>query len=477
MKLYNFIKFIDHKKQFIFNKKLKIKYLTKNSKLVRKNSIYIVDYKKKIKKNYLLEAKKNGAVFILTNKNIRNSPIPYVKSKNIDEDIKKILYKLKPNKPKNIIGITGTNGKSSVLLFLSSILSNLKIETSSIGTLGYYKNLKYICNSNLTTPEYEEIYQYSHSLRPNKNVFVFEVSSHAIALKRLNNILLDIAVLTNITRDHLDFHGNFKNYQKTKFNLFIKHLKSNGYAVLNNKIKDINLLKKIIKQKKIKITTYGNQASDVYCFIKNNITKLKIKSKIYNINFKPYANFELDNLSCAISCCIQLGISESSIIKSINKIKRPQGRMELIKKLKNGSKVFIDFAHTPDALENVLKSQILETNEISLVFGCGGNRDYGKRRKMGLIANKYAKNIYVTDDNPRYENPNKIREEILKYCKRAKNISNRKDAILSSLKNLKSKSILIIAGKGHEKFQIIKNKKIKFDDAEVVKNCIKKLKL
>ena len=173
-----------------------------------------------------------------------------------------------------------------------------------------------------------------------------------------------------------------------------------------------------------------------------------------------------------ISCCLAINISEKKIINILNKVNNPPGRLQRIYYKKKRSEIYIDYAHTPDALEKILKSLKNKSKKPNLVFGCGGDRDKSKRKNMGIIAKNFASKVYITDDNPRNENATNIRKNILKYCPNAVDIANRKQAIKKALQEIGIEETLIIAGKGHEKVQIIKNKIKKFDDLQVVKNFI-----
>ena len=463
-KIYN-----NKKKDISFN------FLSTSSKYIKKNSVLVINKKNNFKKQYINEAINKGAIAIITNYYYKDIAIPQFLVKNIDECLKNLLRAIKKIPPNNIVGITGTNGKTSVLWKVSNIayLSNRNVK--SYGTLGYYKNSKKIENSILTTPEYEILYQkaYTNS-KKNISEFIFEVSSHSISKKRINKFPSNIAALTNISQDHLDFHKNISNYRKTKFKLFLHHLQDNGIAILNNKINGIACLKKKITQRNIKIISYGSRKSDIYIYKKKNKMNIKIFDNVYFLKFLNYNNFELDNLSCSIGCCIGLGIKNIDIIKAIPKIKKPEGRLQEIGKLINGSKVFVDYAHTPDALQNVLIASTFNKRKPNLLFGCGGNRDKLKRKKMGMIANNFAGKIYITDDNPRNENPHTIRQSIISKCSRAVEIPNRRNAIKKAINELNKGQILIIAGKGHEKKQILKNKILNFDDVKIAKFYLNK---
>ncbi len=476
MLLSNLSNFIKCEQILHFKKDKNIKFISSNSKIIRKNSIFVSDFKKKIKKNYFHEAIKNGAIGIITNKLITDIKVPQFKVKNVSLSMKKILYKIKYKAPNNIVGITGTNGKTSVVWMISNIVNLCKLDVISYGTLGLYKDLKKINDSILTTPESEILYQAAFSSNSNnKTEFIFEVSSHGISKKRIEGFPINIAAITNISQDHLDFHKTMKNYRNTKYKLFLKYLLNKGIAVLNDNIDGIARLKKQLEKKNIKIITYGKNKSDINCSIYKKDLKLKVFKRNYIIKYKIVTEFELQNLSCSISCCIAMGLPLSKIIKTIPKITKAEGRMQLVDKLYNSAKVFVDYAHTPEALKKILLSNFKNKQKPDLLFGCGGDRDKSKRKIMGKIACKYANNVYITDDNPRNENPSLIRKNIFSQCKRAIEIGNRKKAIKIAIKNLQPKSILIIAGKGHEKNQIQFNKIISFDDVKISKLYINKI--
>ena len=314
------------------------------------------------------------------------------------------------------------------------------------------------------------MYQFAYTKNKNTNNFICEASSHGLAQGRFKNINIDIAAITNLSHDHLDYHKNFSTYVKVKFLLFTKILNRNGIAVINSRLKKYISLKNKLLSIKIKVITYGSQ--DVY-FKDEESLFLIIFNKKYLIKNLKLNDIQKENLECAIACAICMKISVQNIIKILHKLKAAPGRYQTINYKKKSSKIIIDYAHTPEALEHILK--IYTKNELkpSLVFGCGGDRDKFKRKEMAFIANKYANKVFITDDNPRNENPSKIRKAIKKYCTKAIEIADRRKAIQFAISQIKEKEYLIIAGRGHEKYQLINNKKIKFDDIEVVKKFLK----
>ena len=453
-------------------KNINFNHIFTNSKSIKKFSIFAVN-NNKFKQIFINEAIKKGSVAILSYKYFKKYKIPQYIVKDVNLSISRLLYKLLPNKPINSVAITGTNGKTSVVWFISQICLHNNLPIKTYGTLGYYINGKKKDDSILTTPEYEVLHQNAFLKKKNFFNFVFEVSSHALDQDRLKKFPVNIAALTNISHDHLDYHKNLKNYKKTKLKLFIKHLNKGGSAIINDKIKGIEKFKKKLGTK-YKIITYGKINSHINLISKKNCTEIKIFKKKYLLKVDYYTQFELENIACAIACCLCLEIKVEFILKSLIKIENPPGRLEKVSSINNDIKVYVDYAHTPDALKNVLISQTVKNKKPNLVFGCGGNRDKYKRRKMGLIANNYADKVYITDDNPRNENPSKIRKSIITNCKKGIEIVSRKQAIKIAINDLKKNDILIIAGKGHEKIQITKNKIKLFDDVKIAKKELKK---
>ncbi len=471
MLLSDLLKVISVKKTYNFNKNKYFSAITSNSKFTNNKTLFVYDKNKKIKKIYLDEVIKNKTPAIISNKYINNLKIPQFVVSNIDFETYSLLKKLHNNHPFKTLAITGTNGKTSVVWYISEILNSLKYNNTTVGTLGHFINGKKINDINLTTPAYEELFKYGSTNKKEKNIFIFEASSHALEQNRLRNYPINIAAITNISNDHLDYHKTFSNYKKSKIKLFTNHLENSGFAIINSRFKiSLELKKKLIK-KNVKLKYFGNK--NIKLIKINDFVYLIINNKKYKIeNLKLKTNIELENLECAITCCLALNINQNKIIGVLSNVTNPSGRLETIEYKKKNSKIIIDYAHTPDALKKILIAYKIKNMKPAILFGCGGDRDKVKRKSMGLIANKYASKIYITDDNPRNENPSKIRKSILKYCPRAIEVSDRRKAIKVAIKELKTNEILIVAGKGHEKFQFLKNKIIKFDDFKVVKQLL-----
>ena len=468
--------FSDIKKEIvdanIFGKlnKKKIKFITDHSENVNSNTLLVINNNKKFKRVYLKKAIEKGLDTIITNSYFKNLTITQIVVKNLDKEILKLLNLRQPFNSKKSIAITGTNGKTSVTWYLAQICKYNNIPTKLSGTLGFYKNNKKVKNTALTTPSNLELYQFANSNKRNNDVFISEASSHGLHQGRYINLNIDIAAITNLSHDHLDFHKTFKSYIESKMLLFTEVLNNKGTAVINSRLKNYKYFVSKIKSRNLKLITFGSK--DVY-FTQTKFLTLNILGKKYYIKDLKLNNIQKENLECAIACALALKIKINSIIKNIDKLKSASGRFEEIIYKKKSSKIIIDYAHTPEAIQNVLKSYSNKFFKPSLVFGCGGERDKSKRKKMSIIANKYAKKVYLTDDNPRNESAHLIRKTLKKYCQKAKDISNRRLAIQTAILEMHEKDILIIAGKGHEKYQIIKNKKYLFDDFKVAKDFIK----
>ena len=466
----------------MLSKKIKfLKYQNRNfsinSKKVNKNDIFFaIEGSKQSGSLYSSEALSKGAYKVVTSKNIKNKN--YLIVKNVKKFLVEACSVKYKEKPKNIIAVTGTNGKSSVANFYFQILKNLKINSAAIGTLGiFYKNK--VKRTNLTTPDIITIHKELNFLKKNKidNVCL-EASSHGLHQNRLDGINFTAGIFTNFTQDHLDYHKNLKNYLQAKLYLFSSLLKKNSFAILDTDIPEFSIISKICKKRKIKILSFGSKGNAIklishYYFGKKQIIKINFLNKIYNIKLDLIGDFQIKNLFAAILASYLSVKNPDQIINVLSKIRSATGRMQYVGNKKK-SAVVVDYAHTPDALKKSLQTLAKQFNKkVDVVFGCGGDRDKGKRYKMGKIANQFASKIYLTNDNPRSENPTSIAKQIKTGCSRAKIILDRKIAIKTAINNLNTESNLLIAGKGHENYQIINNQKKYFSDQKVSKLFLK----
>ncbi len=470
-------------------KNIQFKDIRFNSKECKPNDIFFAIQGNNSDGNrYIYDAIKNGAKIIVSSlklKRINVKKVLFIHSKNprkMLSDISSRLYKLKP---KNIIAVTGTNGKTSIANFYQQILSLNNKKVASIGTLGVLSK-KFNLITNNTTLDPISIHKILQKLKKlSIDNVIIEASSHGLKQHRLNNIKFNTALFTNLSRDHLDYHKNTKDYLNSKLILFNELLNAKGNIIFDETNKISKQLKIISKKRKLRKYTFGSNKS----FIRiTNIQKFRDRNKIYcTIKGKKYSfttsligKIQIKNLMFAIVAAFLSRLKIEEILKSIHKIKPIKGRFEKIGNLKNNANVILDYAHTP----NALKTAILDIKEefplskISLVFGCGGNRDKDKRSIMGSIAKKYCDTVYLTDDNPRTENPKIIRNQIKKGLKNKKffEIPSRSKAIYLAIKNLGAGDILIVAGKGHENYQEYKKNKFFSDKLEILKSIFKKNK-
>ncbi len=439
-------------------KKLPIKGLALNSKDVKKGFIFFAIKGNKFNgENYIHKAIKNGAIIIIcSNKcKFKSTKVNVIKTKKIRHYLSEITSRFYKLKPRNIIAVTGTNGKTSVADFFYQILQMNNIPVASIGTLGIRYKKKFI-KTNLTSPDVITLHKNLQELKKNKidNVII-EASSHGLDQNRLDNLKLKAGIFTNFSQDHLDYHKTMKAYLKAKLILFSKLLPKKSYVITDKFIKEYSTLEKISKNRKLRVLDISRTF--------NNVKKLSLSL---------VGSFQIKNLSMAILAARLCNLNQIKIDSVLKKIKNVDGRLDLIKKYPNNIRVFIDYAHTPDALQKVIKSiKNSFNNKISLVFGCGGERDFKKRSLMAKIAKSFCEKIYVTDDNPRKEDPKKIRKEIISYLKGSNyfNIGNRSKAIKEAISKAEPNETILIAGKGHENYQDYGNKVISISDSKIIK--------
>ena len=439
-------------------KNLRIRGLAINSKNVRKGFIFFAIKGHNVNgEKYFNEAIKKGAIAIICSKKfkIKSNKVNLIKTKNVRSVLSEATSKFYRSKPKNIIAVTGTNGKTSVADFFYQIFDKNNLPAASIGTLGIKSKKKFI-KTNLTSPDIITLHKNLEVLKNDKidNVII-EASSHGLAQNRLDNLNFKAGIFTNFSQDHLDYHKTMKAYLKSKLILFSKLLPKKSSIITDKKIKEYSILKKISKKRKLNIFDIN-----------------KIVNRANNIPSNLIGSFQIKNLSMAMIAAKICNLSDNKINNAIKKINTVEGRLNLIKQFNNKIKVFIDYAHTPDALRVALKSlKNTYNSKISLVFGCGGERDFKKRPIMAKIAKSFCEKIYVTDDNPRKENPQKIRKEIISNLKGSIcfNIGNRSKAIEKAILNAEHNEVILVAGKGHESYQDYGNKIINISDTKIIK--------
>lgn len=411
-----------------------------------------------------------------------NQRIPFLGFQNPHKAVSKAAAGFYPRQPETVIAVTGTNGKSSVVHFANQIWHRLRYRAASIGTLGVMAELgefDLVNPQNLTTPDAIALHKLLDRLAGlGVSHLAIEASSHGLDQYRLDGVKLSAAGFTNLSQDHFDYHKTKAAYFAAKKRLFTELLPSASTAVLNADIPEYAELAGVCTRRHHRLMSYGVGGADI-AIVKQNFTALgqevtlKIFGAPYHLEFPLIGHFQLFNALCALGLVIGAGGDVHCAVDSLAHFYGVRGRLEYIGQAKTGGRIYIDYAHTPAALETVLKALRGHCQgRLVLVFGCGGERDQEKRPLMGDIAAKFADRVYITDDNPRMESPALIRSSIQKTCPQGTNIGGRKEALELAIHNLQEEDILVIAGKGHETHQIIGQDSYPFDDAEVVKDII-----
>ena len=459
---------------------LKIRKISADSRKIQKGDLFVSIKGNKFDGNKFIDhAILKGAKVVvysgLLKKKYNN--ITYIKTKNTREKLAEISSKYFKKKPKNIIAVTGTNGKTSVSDFFHQIFTLNNKPVGLLGTLGFKKNNN-LKKRQLTTLDSLNLHKDLEEMKKSKidNVII-EASSHGLIQKRLDFLNIKSGIFTNLSHDHLDYHKNMKNYFSAKLILFKKLLKKKSTIITDSEIKEYKVFERLQKKRNLNLQSIGNFGNTFKILnhrIFNNYQLIKIlyNKKKYNLKINLIGSIQIKNLFMAILACKICGLSIQNIFKVINKIKSVNGRLEFIRCLPNQSKIFLDYAHTPEALKNAIISLEEHFNKkITVIFGCGGERDKSKREKMGKIVNKLCEKIIITDDNPRNENPSKIRKQIIKAIDegKAREIPGRKKAITFALKNSSPYEIILVAGKGHENYQNLGKKEIFFSDKITIK--------
>lgn len=461
---------------------LEITGITSDSTKVKYGFIFVALKGEKIDgAKFIPHAKQNGAVVIVKDEGseIRDGEIE-VKSPRLA--LAKMAAAFYGKQPKNIVAVTGTDGKTSTADFFRQFMFLAGEKSASVGTIGVISGEgKSLYEGTLTTPDSVALHKMLAELSDGGvNYLAMEASSHGLSQYRLDGVNLKAAAFTNIARDHLDYHKTEEAYFIAKSRLFSELLPEGKTAVLNQDDTRFSALKNICEKRKHKIIGFGRNGAE---FTINSITpnqhgqgvSLTLFGKKYEADVPLVGEFQVMNILAALGLAVGCGVDLEKLLGCISKLKGVSGRLEQVVATKNGAAVFIDYAHTPLALENILKTlRPHSKNKLHVVFGCGGDRDAGKRPLMGKIVSEYADYAIITDDNPRSENPAVIRAAIMAGCSDkilCKEVADRAKAIYLAIEQLKAGDVLVIAGKGHEKMQIIGDKNLPFDDAEVARKA------
>ncbi len=466
-------------------KKINFSGISFDSSKVKKDNIFFAIKGNKTDGNeYIDNAIQKGAKIIITEKKIpkKKDGVIYLYTSNVRKLLSEVSYKLIKKRPKKLIAVTGTNGKSSIAEFYFQILDLNSKKVASIGTIGLrsFKNKKTLANTTLDPIQTSLIFK--ELKRKKVDYIIMEASSHGLKQNRLDGLLFDIGIFSNLSHDHLDYHKSMKNYLESKLYLFNKLIKKRGNIITDASIPQIKKIKNIANTKKINLNLILDETKGIdvisHSFIgEKQFLIIKYNNKEYETELNLIGKIQIKNILMSIIAAHKSGLKFQKIIDVIKEIRPVEGRLEKIGKVKNNSRVILDYAHTPAALETALLNlkEQFPSSRLILVFGCGGNRDFKKRPLMGKIAEKYSDKIYLTDDNPRSESPSKIRYDIKKGIKKTKveELPDRKKAINDAIMSLNTGDVLLVAGKGHEKIQDYGKKQKFFSDKKIILSSIK----
>ena len=435
--------------------------LSLNSKTLQKGDVFIaLQGEKNHGSEYIDNAIENGCIAVLIEDKEIDCTVPTIEIENLKAKLSTLAENFYTHAKKvDLIAVTGTNGKTSVSYFISQLLSSLKIKNGVIGTLGISSSDKKTIN---TTPDIFTIYRTLQDYSEQGiEIAIIEASSHALVQNRLEGLSFIQGIFTNLTQDHLDYHQTMDNYRDAKGKLFESALTTK--SIINRDDDNHDYFLNIAADKEP--VTFGISDLDLFkssekgfiCQLNNFVFELPLVGQ-----------FNLSNALAAYTSLSCMGHSDESLMPLLAKLSPPPGRMQQLQK----SNIWVDYAHTPDALFNALVTFKTHYPEfkIRVLFGCGGDRDKTKRQLMGKIASENADSIILTNDNPRGESPEKIIDDILGGIKVENDVQvilDRKHAIETAVKTLGEDEVLLIAGKGHETTQTIGDQIFQFSDIEV----------
>lgn len=434
---------------------------------------------------YIGEALERGAAAIMAPTGAIASndiAVPLIEDSNARRSYAVLASRFHGRQPETIAAVTGTNGKTSVVNFVRQIWCALGHRAASAGTLGTQARgdgLVLDYPGNLTTPDPADLHETLADLAGHGvDHLAIEASSHGLDQYRLDGVRTGLAAFTNLSRDHLDYHGDEATYLAAKRRLFSELLEVDGVAVLNADSAAFDDLAETCHVRGCRVVGFGRAGADVRLLdaeskIDGQQITISVSGRESTIRLPLIGDFQVSNTLCAAGLAIASGDDAQAVIEALGSLKGVRGRLEHAGTLPNGAAVYVDYAHTPDALVTVLRAIRSHVDgQLHVVFGCGGDRDSGKRPEMGRAAANNADRVIVTDDNPRSEDPALIREQAMVGCPKALNIGDRAEAIRTAIANLKTGDLLVVAGKGHEQGQTLGDEVRPFDDVSVVQDAI-----
>lgn len=432
-------------------------------------------------RDFVAQAKVNGAVAVLSANDLSGDPgVAHVIAVEPRQAFAFAASKFYPRRPATIVAVTGTNGKSSTVDFLRQIWAHAGKRAASLGTLGAI-GPNGVIDLGHTTPDPASVHATLTTLAEQGVTHAaMEASSHGLEQHRVDGVTFAAGAFTNLTQDHLDYHADMASYRNAKLKLW-NLVKNGGPAIINADAADADPFERAAKQRGLDIVLCGWRAPRehalkiVEILPRPNAQTMVLlwNGKEHKVELPLIGEFQALNAVCAATLALATGETPEAVFEGMAKLRPVKGRMEHVGQSKSGGHVFVDYAHTPDGLDVLLRAARPHApGRIIAVFGCGGDRDNDKRPKMGAIAARQADVVIVTDDNPRSEDPAVIRAQILKAAPNATEIGDRAQAIRDAVAMLKAGDALMIAGKGHETGQIIKGITHPFSDQDVARAAL-----
>jgi UDP-N-acetylmuramoyl-L-alanyl-D-glutamate--2,6-diaminopimelate ligase len=429
---------------------------------------------------FVPEAIARGAAAVVSqNEFLQDLQVPVIRDGNPRRALALAAARFYGVQPRHCIAVTGTNGKTSVTAFVRQIWQEMGFRAASLGTIGIITP-EGESGLRLTTPDPVELHAILARLSEQDRIthLALEASSHGLSQHRIDGIRLEAGAFTNISRDHLDYHPTFDHYLAAKLRLFGELLPVSAPAVVNADAERSDAVTAAARARGLKVFTVGMAGKNLRLASVRRQgfgQQLAIEgaSGAHSIRLPLVGDFQASNALVAAGLVIATGGEEHRVVQALGKLKGAKGRLERVGETAAGAPIFVDYAHTPDALASVLKSlRPYVRNRLAVVLGAGGDRDPGKRPQMGEAAARHADVVYVTDDNPRNEDPARIRAAILAAHPDAAEIPDRAEAIRVAVGNLESGDLLLVAGKGHETGQIVGGTVRPFSDHDVVREAI-----
>ncbi|MBI4184755.1 MAG: UDP-N-acetylmuramoyl-L-alanyl-D-glutamate--2,6-diaminopimelate ligase [Proteobacteria bacterium] len=430
-------------------------------------------------RRFIAEAVARGAAAVLAPPGTPAAGVPVIADGNPRRRLARLAARFYRLQPATIAAATGTNGKTSTVVFLSRIWAGLGHKAGSLGTLGVSAP-GFAAGGALTTPDPVALHATLAELAgAGVSHLALEASSHGLAQYRLDGVAIRAAAFSNLTRDHLDYHPDLAAYRAAKLRLFSELLPADGVAVLNADMDEDTLasLRAVARRRGLRALEVGRKGREVRILeVRPRPDGLDLALEAEGAKARlalPLVGaFQAANVALALGLALATGAEAGAALQAARGLQAVRGRAERVAEIINGAAVYVDYAHTPDALANVLAAlRPHAKGRLVVVFGCGGDRDPGKRPEMGAIAARLADLAVVTDDNPRGEDPAAIRRAILAACPDGREIASRAEAIATAVAGLRPGDVLVIAGKGHESGQIVGGRVLPFDDAAVARDA------